>query len=99
MSNLRDFYTFPEISSQPPYIRWIEDPKLQRYIQKLDNLNVDAIAYYLVTTAPSPASNACLTAFLATLPLSPPIASAPLMPCSSNTTAKILPICTSLAWK
>jgi hypothetical protein len=65
MSNLRDFYTFPEISSQPPYIRWIEDPKLQRYIQKLDNLNVDAIAYYLVTTAPSPASNACLTAFLA----------------------------------
>ncbi len=65
MSNLRDFYTFPEISSQPPYIRWIEDPKLQRYIQKLDNLNVDAIAYYLVTTAPSPSSNACLTAFLA----------------------------------
>ena len=65
MSNLRDFYTFPEISSQPPYIRWIEDPKLQRYIQKLDRLNVDAIAYYLVTTTPSPASNACLTAFLA----------------------------------
>jgi hypothetical protein len=65
MSNLHDFYTFPEISSQPPYIRWLEDPKLQTYIQKIDNPHVDAIAYYLVTTAPSPNSNACLTALLA----------------------------------
>ena len=65
MSNLRDFYTFPEISSQPPSIRWIEDPKLHRYIQQIDNPHVDAIAYYLVTTAPSHNSNACLTALLA----------------------------------
>lgn len=59
------FYHLPQVSSQSPYICWLEDPKLQRYIQQLDNPHVDPIAYYLVTTAPSPNSNACLTALLA----------------------------------
>jgi hypothetical protein len=59
------FYHLPQVSSQSPYICWLEDPKLQRYIQKLDLPDVDPIAYYLVTTAPSPNSNACLTALLA----------------------------------
>jgi hypothetical protein len=59
------FSTLPQISSQPPSIRWLVDPKLQRYIQQIDNPQVDAIAYYLVTTAPSPNSNASLTALLA----------------------------------
>lgn len=65
MPNLHVFSTLPQISSQPPYIRWLEDPKLQGYIQQLDRHDVDPIAYYLVTTAPSPNSNACLTALLA----------------------------------
>jgi hypothetical protein len=65
------FYQLPQISSQPPGIRWIVDPKLQRYIQRLDNSHVDPIAYHLVTTAPSPSSNACLTALLAHIALIP----------------------------
>ena len=59
------FSTLPQISSQPPSIRWLVDPKLQRYIQKLDLPHVDTIAYYLVTTTSSLNSNACLTALLA----------------------------------
>ena len=59
------FSTLPQISSQPPSIRWLVDPKLQRYIQKLDLPHAETIAYYLVTTTSSPNSNACLTALLA----------------------------------
>jgi hypothetical protein len=65
MQDLSIFSHLPQISSQPPGIHWTIDPKLHRYIQQFDRLLVDSIAYYLVTTAPSPASNACLTAFLA----------------------------------
>jgi hypothetical protein len=65
MQNFSIFYNLPQVSSHPPYIRWLEDPKLQRYIKQLDHPHVDAIAYYLATTTPSPNSNACLTALLA----------------------------------
>jgi hypothetical protein len=59
------FSTLPQISSQPPYIRWISDPKLQRYIDRLDTADLGFIAYHLVTTTPTPNSNTCLTAILA----------------------------------
>jgi hypothetical protein len=65
------FYRLPQISIQPPGIKWIVDPKLQRYINRLDTPHVDLIAYHLVTTAPSPNSNGCLTAFLAHIALIP----------------------------
>lgn len=65
MQDLSIFSHLPQISSQPTGIQWISDPKLHRYIQKLANPHVDSVAYYLVTTDPSPNSNACLTAFLA----------------------------------
>ena len=65
MQDLSIFSHLPQISSQPPGIQWTIDPKLHRYIQQLANHHVDSIAYYLVTTAPSPASNASITAFLA----------------------------------
>jgi hypothetical protein len=65
MQDLSIFSHLPQISSQPPGIQWTIDPKLHRYIHQLANPHVDSIAYYLVSTAPSPASNACLTAFLA----------------------------------
>jgi hypothetical protein len=59
------FSTLPQIFSQPPYIRWIVDPKLQRYIDRFNTPDLGFIAYHLVTTAPTPNSNACLTAILA----------------------------------
>jgi hypothetical protein len=59
------FSTLPQISSQPPYIRWIADPKLQRYIDRLNTADLGFIAYHLVTTTPTPNNNACLTALLA----------------------------------
>jgi hypothetical protein len=65
MQDLSIFSHLPQISSQPPGIHWTIDPKLHRYLHQLANPHVDSIAYYLVTTAPSPASNACLTAFIA----------------------------------
>lgn len=65
MQDLSIFSHLPQISSQPPGIQWTIDPQLHRYIQKLAHPHVDSIAYYLVTTDPSPIVNACLTAFLA----------------------------------
>ena len=65
MQDLSIFSHLPQISSQPPGIQWTIDPQLHRYIQQLAHPHVDSIAYYLVTTDPSPNSNACLTAFLA----------------------------------
>jgi hypothetical protein len=65
MQDLNVFSTLPQISSQPPYIKWIDVPKLQRYIQQLNTADLGLIAYHLVTTPPTPTSNACLTAILA----------------------------------
>ncbi len=65
------FSTLPQISSQPPYIRWIVDPKLQRYIDRLNTPDLGFIAYHLVTTNPTPNSNACLTAILARIAFIP----------------------------
>jgi predicted Zn-dependent protease len=66
------FYHLPQISSQPPGIKWTLDPKLQRYIQRLNYADVKLIAYHLVTTSPTPTTNACLTALLAHIALIPP---------------------------
>lgn len=65
------FSALPQISSQPPYIRWIVDPKLQRYIDRFNTSDLGFIAYHLVTTAPTPNSNACLTAILARIAFVP----------------------------
>ena len=65
MQDLSIFSHLPQVSSQPPGIHWTIDPKLDRYIQQLDHPQVEAVAYYLVTTDPNPTVNACLTAFLA----------------------------------
>jgi hypothetical protein len=66
------FYRLPQISSQPPGIKWTIDPKLQRYIQQLNCGDVKLIAYHLVTTPSTPTTNACLTAFLAHIAFIPP---------------------------
>jgi predicted Zn-dependent protease len=72
MKDTSVFYHLPQISSQPPGIKWTLDPKLQRYIQQLNHPDVKLIAYHLVTTSPNPNSNACLTALLAHIALIPP---------------------------
>jgi hypothetical protein len=71
MQDLSVFYQLPQISSQPPNIAWITDPKLQKYIQQLADSQIDQIAYQLITTAPSSNSNNCLTAILAHIALIP----------------------------
>ncbi|WP_295613674.1 hypothetical protein [Chamaesiphon sp. GL140_3_metabinner_50] len=65
MQDTRIFFTLPQVSSNPPSIRWIEDPRLQRYIHQLDTLDRGLIAYHLVTTPATPTTNNCLTALLA----------------------------------
>jgi hypothetical protein len=79
MQDLSIFYQLPQVSSQPPGITWITDPKLQRYIQKLANspitsgasAAIDQVAYQLFSTSPNPINNACLTALLAHIALIP----------------------------
>jgi hypothetical protein len=71
MQDLSIFYQLPQVSSQPPGITWITDPKLQRYIQQLENSQIDQIAYQLFSAPPNPRSNACLTALLAHIALIP----------------------------
>lgn len=65
MQDTRIFFTLPQVSSNPPSIRWIEDPRLQRYIHQLSTPDRGLIAYHLVTTAATPTTNNCLTALLA----------------------------------
>ena len=72
INNPSVFYHLPQISSQPLGIKWTIDPKLQRYIQQLNYADVKLIAYHLVTTAPNPNTNACLTALLAHIAFIPP---------------------------
>jgi hypothetical protein len=79
MQDLSIFYQLPQVSSQPPGIHWITDPKLQRYIQQLANspitsgasAAIDQIAYQLFSASPNPINNACLTALLAHIALIP----------------------------
>jgi hypothetical protein len=75
-SYIRHFSNFPEISSQPPYIRWREDRNLQQYIHQLQIDDYGLIAHHLVTTTPSPENevchNRCLTSHLAHLAFKPP---------------------------
>jgi hypothetical protein len=71
MQDLSIFYQLPQVSSQPPGITWITDPKLQRYIQQLANSQIDQIAYQLFSASPNPYNNACLTALLAHIALIP----------------------------
>jgi hypothetical protein len=71
MQDLSIFYQLPQVSSQPPGITWITDPKLQRYIQQLANSQIDQITYQLFSASPNPHNNACLTALLAHIALIP----------------------------
>lgn len=71
MQDLSIFYQLPQVSSQPPGITWITDPKLQRYIQQLANSQIDQVAYQLFSASPNPSNNACLTALLAHIALIP----------------------------
>jgi hypothetical protein len=64
MQDTRIFFTLPQVCSNPPSIRWIEDPRLQRYIYQLSTPDRGLIAYHLVTTTATPTTNNCLTALL-----------------------------------
>ncbi len=72
MQTINIFYQLPQISSQPPCIKWITSPDLQKYIENLNNTHVDQIAYHLVTTPPNPITTNCLTACLAHIVFNPP---------------------------
>jgi hypothetical protein len=72
MQTINIFYQLPEISSQPPCIKWSTLPELQKYIENLNIPHVDQIAYHLVTSPPNPITTDCLTACLAHIVLNPP---------------------------
>jgi hypothetical protein len=70
MQTLSIFYKLPQLASQPLGIKWIISPKLQKYIENLNNPHIDQIAYHLVTTPPTTITTTCLTALLAHVTLS-----------------------------
>jgi DNA-directed RNA polymerase specialized sigma24 family protein len=72
MQTINIFYQLPQISSQPPCIKWSTLPELQKYIENLNTPHVDQIAYHLVTSPPNPITTDCLTACLAHIVLNPP---------------------------